>query len=857
MRRLAARLFSLFRRSRLERDLADEISAHLELSAADQRANGLAAEEARLAALRRFGGVAQTTEAFRDARGFPALELAWRDLLFAWRLLLRQPLFAASAIATVSLGIGANTAVVSVLETALLNPLGLRHADRVMAVRNQFVKLNLFQAETSGVEFREMRSLTEAFSAVGAMEGRAWTWLFNDEASRLVGQAVTPDFFRVFDEYPGAGRFFTSEDDELSVVVSDGLWRARFGADPSVVGRTMWLDKKPYRIVGVAPAGFHVPPTAQLWTPLRLDPARVLDSERGRNRTLSVFARRKDGVSETQAREYVRRHVEAVIADDAAHGGEFSRNGYDVELTSFGRYIAGDLRRPLLLLWSAAAVVLFTGCANIAGLLLARSSGRRREIAIRIAVGATPARILRQLLLESLLIGALGGVAGLVVAKLALTLLTRLSLSSAGFLALASLDSRLLVYGVTLALLSGLLFGMAPAIQLVRESHPARVGHGRRRWSRDLFLAAQVCGAFVLIVTTTLLMRSLWAIERIQPGFDPQRVTTAFFLKPQNDPGFFDRLQATLTASQGVQSSALANPVPFAESGVISGFAIKNRQELGVQGNAEGFQITPAYFQTLRIPFLRGRNLEASDTAAAPLVCLIDSRLAEQFFPGQDPIGQEIAMFKGWARIVGIVGAIRRTNLEGESHPAVYYSFAQIPFFPWAAVLVRSTIPADSTIRAAVRQTNPSVPVYDVRSLEERLGATLEVRRAMIMLLSTFGGISLLLAIVGLYGVTAQVVSERTREIAIRTALGARPRQILLPLMQQGLRSGLVGLILGLGAVAYAQHWFAGMLYHVAAFDPIAFGGTMSGVLALSLAAVWWPARRAAGIGPQGVLRHE
>jgi len=785
------------------------------------------------------------------------VESAWRDLRFACRLLRRQPLFAAAAIVTVALGVGANTAVVSVLETVLLNPLGLRQADRVMAVRTQFATLHVFHGETSGVEFREMQSLTEVFSAVAAMEGRAWTWRSNDEASRLVGQAVTPDFFRVFGESPVRGRFFTSEDNELSVVISDGLWRSRFGADRSVLGRTMWLDKSPYRIVGVAPAGFRFPTDAELWTPLSLEPARVLDAERGRNRSLSVFARRKEGVSETQAAERVKRFVDGVMSEDAAHGGEFSKSGYGIELTSFGRYLAGDLRRPLLLLWGAASIVLLTGCANIAGLLLARSWSRRLEMAIRTALGATPAQIVRQLLLESLLIGALGGAAGLVVARLALSLLTTLTISGSGILTLVSLDSRLLLYGVGLALVSGLLFGLAPAIQLVRQIQAARPDLSRRRWTPELFVAAEVCGAFVLIVTTTLLLRSLWAITRIEPGFDPQHVTTAFFLKPENDPGFFDRMQSTLMASPGLQSAALANPVPFADSGVISGFAIRNRPESGVSGSAEGFQITPAYFQTLRIPFLRGRNLEASDTATSPLVCLIDSRLAEQFFPGQDPLGQEIAMFKGWARIVGVVGAIRRTSLEGDSRPAVYYSFAQIPFFPWAAVLVRSTGPAESIIRAAVHQTNASVPVYDVRSLEERLGATLAVRRAMIVLLSTLGAISLLLAVVGLYGVTAQVVSERTREIGIRMALGARPAQILWPLMGQGLGSGLFGLLLGSGAIAYAHRWFAGMLYEVAPYDPVTFGAATCGVLGMSLAAVWWPARRAAAIDPQQVLRHE
>jgi putative ABC transport system permease protein len=290
---------------------------------------------------------------------------------------------------------------------------------------------------------------------------------------------------------------------------------------------------------------------------------------------------------------------------------------------------------------------------------------------------------------------------------------------------------------------------------------------------------------------------------------------------------------------------------------VIGGFAVKNRQEQGALGNAEGFQITPGYFQTLRIPFLRGRDLASSDTATSPPVCVIESRLAEQFFPGQDPVGQEIAMFKGWARVVGVVAAVRRTSLESDPRPAVYYSFAQIPFFPWAAVLVRSNNSAETIIRATVHHTNPAVPVYDVRSLEDRLGATLGIRRAMIMLLSAFGAISLLLAIVGLYGGTAQVVSERTREIGLRIALGARPTQILLLLMRHGLRSGVFGLLLGLGGVVYTQRWLAGMLYNVSALDPITLGVVMSGVLMLVLMAVWLPTRRAAGIEPQEVLRHD
>jgi predicted permease len=785
------------------------------------------------------------------------LEALVRDFQFASRLLVRRPLFAAAVILTVGIGVGANTAVVSVLETVLLNPLGLRHADPVMVARTQFAKLGLFHAHTSGVEFRELQSFTDTFSAVAAMEGREWTWLADGEASRLVGQAVTADFFRAFGEHPTLGRFFAADDGEYNVVLSGDVWRSRFGADASAVRRTIVLDGRSYAIIGVAPDSFRFPARAQIWIPLKLDPKRLLDSERGHNVNLTVLARRNDGVSEAQAVDRVKRYVGGLKSADAVQGGEISKYDYDIELSSLGRYVAGDLRRPLLLLWGAALVVLVTGCANIAGLLLTRTSQRRHEIAIRIAMGASAGQVMRQLLTESVLLCAMGGVAGLVGAAVALPMLNWMTIPGAEMLPLASIDFRLILYGMALALASGLLAGLAPAIQLLQRSQSFLLARGRQRRFQDVLVAAEVCGAFVMIVVTVLLLRSLWAVERIELGFDADGVSTAFFIKP-DDSGFYKRLLTSLYSSPGVQSAALANPIPFADTGVVSGFAIKNREQpSGLLGQAQGVQITPDYFRTLHIPLLRGRNLDSSDTAGSALVCVIDSTLAEQSFPGQDPIGQEIAMFKGWARIVGVVGAIRGSTLEEGSRKTVYYSIDQIPFFPYAAVVVRSSGPAHALIRAAVRQANPAVPVYDVKLLNERLGETLGLRRAVVLLLSVFGAISLLLAIVGVYGVIAQIVSDRTREIGIRIALGARRAHILSHFMQQGLRAGVVGLILGLVVVNYAQRWFAGMLYRVKAFDPATLSSAIVGVLAVLAIAVWWPARRAAGIDPQQALRHE
>lgn len=594
-----------------------------------------------------------------------------------------------------------------------------------------------------------------------------------------------------------------------------------------------------------------------MWTSLTIDPKRMLDSRRGNNMNLSLFARLKDGVTPEQAIDSVNRRVAALKADEGQEG-QWTKLEYKIELVPFGRYIAGDLRQPLLLLWGAALLVLFTGCANVAGLLLARTATRRNEIAIRISVGATTHQIVRQLLLESLLLGALGGAAGMGIAAAAISLVTRVTIPGATMLALVSLNGRMLIYGLALALLSGLVFGLAPAIQLLRQSQSSELARSRRKGFQYLFVAAEVAAAFVLVVMTTLILRSLWAVQQTQPGFDPRHVTTAYIIKPKNDPGFLDRLQSVLQSNPTFESVSLANPVPFSGGGFTSSFQLRSRQRPSVPAwHGEGYMVAPEYFDVLRIPLLRGRGLSRADTAGAPLVCIVDSNFAQRYFPAQDPIGEEIAMYKGWARIVGVVAASRGTTLEAESRPSVYYALAQVSPFASAGILVRSGAPAGAAIREAVRRTNASVAVYDVKSIEERMGETLGVRRVTSTLLTTFGAISLLLAILGLYGVIAQVVSERTREIGIRMALGARPAQILSQFMRQGVRSGLTGLAVGLFAVFYAQRWVSGMLYQVEAFDPVTFCLASLGILSMLLIAVWWPARRASRIDPQQALRYD
>jgi len=766
----------------------------------------------------------------------------------------RQPLLTGAAVLTLAFGVGANTAIFSVLQTVLLNPLGMRHTEDVMVARVTIDRLRMRHAPDSGVEFRELHAMPDTFSAVAAIEGRAWTYQTGGQAVRLLGRAVTPEFFQVFGVTPALGRFLTPDDREC-VVLSYDMWQAQFGGDAGAMGRAMLLDDVPYRIVGVAPKQFRFPAEAAAWTPLLLSNARL--TQRGNNMNLLVAARLRAGVHAAQAMGRVNRYVAGLKTQ--AEGASLMKMGYGIELDPLSGYVAGELKQPLWLLWAAALVVMLTGCANVAGLLLTRGAARRKEMAIRISVGATRSRIVRQLLLESLTLGAAGGAAGLVLARLATALVTRAPVPGKPSLELVSLDLRMLFYGMALALGSALLFGMAPAIQMLRDTQTAAMARSRRRRFHDVFVIAEVAGAFVLVLMTGLLLRSLWNVEQIRIGFDPQHLTTAYFMKPQNDPGFQDRLLAQLKNAPGVESAALAYPVPFGQGGLTSGFAIRNRERRPEEPewHGEAYMVSPEYLHTMRIPLLRGRNLSETDTATSPTVCLIDLNLAEKFFPNQDPVGQQIGMYKGWAEIVGVVGNTRPDGLEEVIRPVVYYPLAQIPFFPQRAAVVRSGAPAGNLLRDAVRRTNQSVPVFDVRTMEQRIGESLGIRRVLALLLAIFGGIGMLLATLGIYGVIAQLVAERTQEVGIRMALGARPGQILAAFTRQGLKDGAIGLALGVAAAAYAQKWVSAFLYQVHGFDAATVAAAAAGILAVLLIASVAPARRAAKIDPQTALRHE
>ncbi len=849
-----------------EAEIADEIEAHIEEMTEALIASGHSADEARRRARIGFGNKSLILEDSREVWIIGWLDAILRDLRFAWRLACRQPGLTAAVILTVALGVGANTAITSVLDTILLNPLGLTDTKTVTAVRVHVDRLQMRNAEASGVEFREVRAMADVFSATAAMEGRAWSSELGGEPVRLVGQAVTPDFFRVFAQQPLLGRFFEPADSAVPhaeeghvIVLSHRLWRAAFAADPSVLGRTLHLDGKSFEIVGVASPDFHFPANAEVWVPLVLAPERMDPRNRGDNMTLSVFARLRNGVTIGQAADRINRYVATLRPGSSPDELDTAKLGFGIDLLPFAPWIAGDLRRPLWLLWAASLTLLLGGCANVTGLLLARASSRRREIAIRISLGAGRTQILRQLIIESILSGLAGGLAGLGLTAIAVAVLRQLSIPGRDSLGLVSLNWPLLGYGIAIALMSAILFGTIPALQLLRDNQSAAMARTARHKLQGGFILAQIAGALVLAIVTALLTKSLRNVQEIRPGFDSHNVTTAFFIRPQNDPAFLHNVEAALHARPGVESAALAYPLPFSSGGLTNLFSIKGRQHNAgePEWHVEAYFVSPGYFDTLRIPLISGRKLADSDADGAPIVCVIDAGLARRFFPHADPLGQEVAMYKGWARIVGVVASIRDSGLEDDSKPVIYYSLAQMPFYPQRAALVRSATPGSPLIRDAVRKANPGAPVFDVRTMDARIAESFAIRSTLAWLIAGFGVISGLLAAIGVNGVVARFVAERRTEIGIRMALGAQPGQIVSRFLAQGLRPALAGIAAGLVIALSSGKLLQSYLYEVSARDPMLLGGAVAGVLLVLLTAMLWPSLRAARIDPQDVLRSE
>ena len=886
LRSLARNL--LFRRQ-AERELDDELRAYVALLADEHERAGLPPDEARRRALREAGGVSRVKEEVRDARAGAAFEVLAQDVRYGARALARNPGFTAAAVLTLALGIGATTAILGVVDAVLLRPLPYADAARLVTV------LHDGRDPVAAANFLDWKAGTRAFAGMGAAQAWGPNLSGGDRPERVSGLRLSADMLPLLGVRPALGRAFGAAEDvpggDRVAVIGHRLWQRHFGGRASAVGASIVLDGEPFTVIGVMPDSFAFAPfwvrDAEIFAPLALDGAAA---SRGAQ-TLRVFARLAPGATLDQARADVARVTTRL---EAMYPG----TNRGVTVRPLMELVVGDVRPALLMLLSAVALVLLAACANVAHLLLARGVARRRELAIRTALGATRLRTLRQLLTESLLLAVLGGAGGVLLALAGVRALVLLAPSFVPRVETVGLDGRVLAASAAITLLCGIAFGLLPGGRLGRAgaAGPDAFRDGGRGTTagpagqrlRGALVASEFALAVVLLVGAGLMMRSFVALRAIDPGFDPRGVAAATVSvtgTAQADPArrsaFFTDLADRAAALPGVASASLVNHLPLAGDVWGREFRIEGRPTPaeGESPRATYRVVLPGYFATMRIPVLRGRDVGRGDRAGAPPVVVVSERLAETAWPGEDPVGRRITFDDStWVTVVGVV----RNTMQGEwaatPREELFLPYLQdagyqeSPEGHYASltVVVRAacggaagadcdaaaaaTVPA---MRRLVAELDPAVAVSGAEVMTRVVRRATGAPRFYVLLLGAFAAVALALATVGIYGVMSYGVSQRTREIGIRIALGATPRGVVRQVVGGGMRPALVGAAVGLAGAFLLTRLMAGLLYGVAATDAVTYVGVTLLLLAVALLAGALPARRAARTDPVTALRAE
>lgn len=890
--RIFRRLRSLWARSRVEYEMSEEMRHHLEEQAKLNMQRGMPPADAALAARRQFGNVASIQEQAREVRGWLWFEQGLQDIRFGVRSLARRPGFTATVVVTLALCIGANSAIFSVVNAILLKPYPWPGSDRLVFVHNNFPKVDTTPAGgISILDYLDHRAGVPALAESALITGFSANLSATDgQPERVYGLAVTPSLFALLQVSPAHGR--TPLEAEAApgaartVVISDGFWSARFGRNPDALGQTVRLNGEPYTIIGIMPPGFYFPSQrAQLWVPLVFSDRDRSETDR-LNQRCTMVARLAAGATLPQ----VQRQLDAVHRATRERLPDIQR---EHEATGYGSIVRGfldtnvqDVRPTLWLLQAGVAVALLIGCANVASLFLARASARQREFAVRAALGASRGRNVRQLLTECLMLFAAGGLAGGVVARASLELFDRVGVANLprGFAVV--LDGPVVAFTVAVALVTALASGALPAWSATRAAAAealrtagGRVTTGRRQLQlRSGLIVAQVALALVLLAAAGVLVRSFQRVEAQSPGFARERTLTlsltlppAKYGPPERKAAFADALLARLEALPGVEAAGLTNAVPFGGPSPRGGFEIVGRQPPPGQSNPNGFlrQVSPGYFRALGIPLLRGRSLGPGDALGSERVVVVDRVFAEKHFPAGDALGQQIRRDEranlgvGTWTVVGIVAPVKHWELEEElTRETIYYPYAQAPNSSLTLVIkarpeIARAEALSGDVRAAVLAVDPEQPVFDIRTMESRIETSLEGRRTPMLLIGMFALMSAGLAAVGLYGVLAFVVGQRTPEFGVRMALGASREQILALVARQGLRLVALGLVLGLGGYALVGGLIRNLLYGVSPYDVTVLGLAALGLALVALVACGLPARRAAKVDPVIALRAE
>jgi putative ABC transport system permease protein len=804
------------------------------------------------------------------------VDTIWKDIRFGLRTLARNPGTTLAALLALALGIGANTAIFSVVSGVMLEPLPYPEPDELMFVLEKNPELGFPRFSVSPHNFEDWRRESRSFTGLVAIDNTRMNLTGGDQPESVQGVRVSADFFRVLGKEPVRGRGFRREEERLGshrvAVISHGLWQRRFGSEPSAVGATLRLDGEPYTIVGIAPPGFDFPQERDLWVPLAFDMAQ---ENRG-GHYLLVLGRLADRVSEEQAQAEM-----DGIAARIARAYPDVQTGWGVEIVPLRELIVEDVRPALLILLVFVSFVLLIACANVANLLLARVASRERELAVRTALGAGRARLVRQMLTETMVLFLAGGALGLLLAFWGIRALLALDPDGIPRAQEIGLDGRVLAFTLLVSLLTGLLFGLVPALsaagrqlaESLKEGGRAMAGGVRGRLMRNLLVLGQVALTLVLLVGAGLLIQSFSRLQAVDPGFRPEGVLTARvalppaeYAEPARQIAFHQHLLERLQGLPGVESAATIFPLPLGESNMVLAFTVEGRPAPPPNEvpNTNVRGVSPDYFRVLGIALRQGRVFTHQDVQGSLPVVVVNETMAKKIWPGESPLGKRItfgdpAQPGDWLTVVGVVADVRHQALNEEPGSEAYWPQYQQPFADASLVLRTSRDPASLAdgVRQAVRSLDPNLPVDQIRTMEDRVAQSLAQSRFKMVLLTLFAGLALVLAAVGLYGVVSYSVAQRTHEIGIRMALGAERRNVLRLVVRQGMVVVLIGVAVGLAGAWYASRFLAGQVYGVSAKDPVTFLAVPLVLLAVALLANYLPARRATQVDPLVALRQE
>ena len=803
------------------------------------------------------------------------MESFLKDIRYGLRSLLKRPAFTFIALLTLALGIGANSAIFSVVNGVLWRPLPYQTPQQLVMLWEDHRGRGGPEREwLSPSDFEDWRAQNHVFSQVAALNDWGPTLTGRDEPEPLVGASVTQDMFTLLGVQPSKGRSFTPEEDRAGapnvVVLGHELWQKRFGSDEHIVGKTISLDEESYTVIGVMPAGFSFPVigNAQLWRTLH--PMRNQSCERG-CLVWRAIGRLRPGMSIDQARADL-----STIAARLASQYPDSNANVGATVVSLHEQLVGSMKRPLLVLLGAVGFVLLIACANVANLMLARAATREREIALRSALGASRARVVRQLLTESTLLAVCGGVLGLALAYWLLRVLIGLSPPGTVRFDEIGIDRLVLAFTFLVSVLTGLLFGLVPALQVskidlnnsLKDSGKGTLEGGRGRRLRSVLVVAEVALALILLIGSGLLIKSFILLQRVDPGFNAnQLITLRVFLNRTHYPeqpqivNFYSQLLERVRVLPGVQSAGLISTLPLSGNNTDTSFLIEGRpqpppnQEPVAWFNA----ITPDYFHAMEMKLLKGRPFDDRDTEKSPRVVIISESMARRYWPNEDPLGKRIGRPERWREVVGVVNDVKHFGLDAATPPTMYFPSTQVPARGMNLVVRTSTDKAmmSGALRAQVWAGDRNLAVAQLGTMDELVSGSITPQRFILWLLGCFAGLALLLAAVGIYGVMSYAVTQRTREIGIRMALGARVGDVIRLVIRNGLGLTLLGVGIGLALAFALTRLMASLLFGVTPTDGLTFAVVSSVLVLVALVACFLPARRATKVDPIVALRYE